>query len=513
MKKIFFSIIIICILCVTFSGCNDLLYESPENTVLQEEVDYTIKDNVKLPIMGLYGRVYQNHNWEHFPFISVRGDDVNHGGLGDQPQFAEIDFYTYPRVYFMVNGVWTSYYQRILDAYNAEAEINSYKEAGADATLANRYIAETKVIRAFYLYYITLLWNEVLIPESGDATDLFVAPLSTQEEVMQYISDLMDEAIPALADMHPRNRTDIQGGVTKYTAYAMKARANQALKNHQKVAEATSEIIKSGHFELESDFYELWYVNKGKLNKETLFEFQYSHFGQSTGTSLTPGSTNAFFGPQSWTPKESRVGAGWGFYEPSLKFIKFMLDRGETIRLETTVLFTPRGIAEIQKDPKYVNLPSWISNVTRSGDRLNDFARAMFSAGKYVMPSEQNFPGRNGISFDKNFICIRYAEILLMHAEALVQGGTGSSISAVEAVNKVRSRAQMPNLSSVTLNDIIDEKFAEFATEWGHRFYDLVRWNRLNELSYDGRTFTNDKIYYYYPQEQVDLLPVLKGKR
>jgi hypothetical protein len=507
-------LIIVCLLGFAFSGCNNLLNEPPENKVLQEKVDYTVKENVILPIVGLYGRVYMNHNWEHFPFISVRGDDVNSGGLGDQPQFADIDYYKYSRDFFMVNNVWVEYYQRILDSFNAEEEINAYKNGGADATVADRYIAETKVIRAFYLYYLSLLWGDVLIPATGDPTDLFTTPLSTQEEIMQYISNLMDEAIPALLDMHPRDRTDIPGGITKYAALAMKARANLYLKDYQKVAEATSEIIKSKRFELEPDFYELWYKNKGKLNKESLFEFQYSDLNTGSGTTeLVNSATNEFFGPVGWTPKNSAVGQGWGFYEPSLKYIKFMIDRGETVRLETTVLFTPRGIAEIRKDPKYVNLPNWISNVTRSGDVLNDFNRAMFSAGKYIMPSVQNFPGRNSISYGKNFICIRYAEILLMHAEALVQGGTGSSISALEAVNLVRQRANMPNLNSVNLDDIANEKFAEMATEWGQRFYDCIRWGKFDELTYDGRIFSKEKSYYYYPQTQVDLLPVLRGIR
>ena len=70
-------------------------------------------------------------------------------------------------------------------------------------------------------------------------------------------------------------------------------------------------------------------------------------------------------------------GDGWGFWEPSMKYIKFMLDRGEKTRLETSVLFTDRGILEIKKDPKYATLPSWISTTTPDGDKINDFAREL----------------------------------------------------------------------------------------------------------------------------------------
>lgn len=82
-------------------------------------------------------------------------------------------------------------------------------------------------------------------------------------------------------------------------------------------------------------------------------------------------------------------------------------------------------------------------------------------------------------------------------------------MTADEAVNEVRARAQMPPLSGVTLDDVMDEKFAELAMEWGTRYYDMIRLGRYDELSYDGRSFTEDKLFLPYPQNQVDQLPVL----
>ncbi len=67
----------------------------------------------------------------------------------------------------------------------------------------------------------------------------------------------------------------------------------------------------------------------------------------------------------------------------------------------------------------------------------------------------------------------------------------------------------MPEISGVTLQDVVDEKFAELAMEWGVRYYDLIRWEMYDELNYGGRTFTPDKTYLPYPQAQVDQLPVL----
>jgi hypothetical protein len=273
------------------------------------------------------------------------------------------------------------------------------------------------------------------------------------------------------------------------------------------VADATGEIINSGTFELETDFYELFKI-KGKLNNENLLEMQYSDLGQPSGDNYY--YLYAFFGPQGWTPKVEGAGDGWGFYEPSMKWIKFMLDRNEAIRLETSVLFTNRGIDAFMEAYPTTNIPSWISNTTRSGDVINDYARAMFASGKHYLPSDQLTPGRTSYGTNKNFICIRYAEVLLMYAEALTQGASGSAGTADAAVNAVRARAGLTPLAGVTLDQVMDEKFAELAMEWGTRFFDMIRLGRTNELNYEGRNFdpAND-IFLPYPQNQVDQLPIL----
>src|SRR5690606_31673687 len=240
---------------------------------------------------------------------------------------------------------------------------------------------------------------------------------------------------------------------------------------YQEVADATSEIISSNKFTLEPDFYELFKI-PGKLSDESLLELQYSDYGQGSGTAHT--YLFAFFGPENWTPAVTGAGSGWGFFEPSMKFIKFMLDRNETVRLETSVIFTDRGIAALTSDPAYATLPGWISNTTRDGDQFNDFNRAMFSSGKHYLPSNQLTPGRTDYGTSKNLICIRYAEVLLMHAEALTRGASSGAMTADAAVNLVRDRAGLGTLSNVTAEQVMDEKYAELAMEWGTRYYDMV---------------------------------------
>lgn len=488
------------------ASCDDKLDEPLEQEFLEENIDYTNTEDMELVLLGAYGNFYFLQ-WETFPLIGVRGDDVN--AAGDQVPLTETDAYRYDPNFWIVNSVWLNLYGDMFAFNAAMDEIRKYREFASNPGLADQYIAEIKVMKGFEMLQIIRLWGNIFVPETPLATELYELQLETPEDALSYISDLMDEAIPFLPMVHPNQRTDIPGGMTRYTALAVKALANLDLKNWQGVVDATSEIINSGLFSLETDYYNL-FKTAGKLNQENILELQYSDYGQSSGEAEY--YLHAFFGPQGWTPTVEGSSGGWGFWEPTLKYIKFMLDRGEQLRLETSVLFTNAGIAEIQSDPDYATVPAWISNTTQDGDIINDYARALFASGKHYLPSNELTPGRTRYGENKNFICIRYSEILLSHAEALTQGANTSSISADEAVNIVRGRAGLGSLSGVTLDDVLDEKFAELAMEWGIRFYDLVRHDKTSELNEGGKTYTSPEDRYMpYPLPQQDLLPQLSN--
>ncbi|ELR69540.1 hypothetical protein C900_04928 [Fulvivirga imtechensis AK7] len=483
----------------------DVLDEPLQNVELEEETDYTKSEDMVLLLYGAYGE-FNDLQWETFPTISVRGDDVN--AAGDQEPLTQTDEFKYDRNFWMYNSTWLNLYNDIFLFNGLMESINFYKESGANAAEADQYIAEIKVMRAFELLQIARLWGDILVPATSVPAELEDTPLSTFEEAMQHISDQMDEAISDLPPVRPNQRTDIQGGVTRYTAYAVKAMANLELKNYQKVADATGEIIGAGLFHLEPDFYQLFKI-PGKLSDESLMELQYSDFGTSSGTSTS--YLWEFFGPGAYTPAVAGSGGGWGFWEPTVKYIKFMLDRGEEERLVTSVIFTPDGIAEIQSDPEYAPLPAFISTTSPDGDQFENHTRYDFLSGKHYLPTVQLTPGRTKWGENNNFRVIRYAEVLLMHAEALVNGASSAVMSADDAVNEVRGRAGLGAISGVTLDNVLDEKFAEFAMEWGIRFYDLVRHGRTAELNHDGIIYEEGKDRFLpYPLEQVDALPQLQ---
>ncbi len=504
-KQLFKPLVFLPVLCMLFFACSDKLEEN-DGQLAADDLDFTNMDDMVLPLYGAYSATY-SRGWEDPLLLGVRGDDVNAGGLGDQPLFAETDLFNYDNGFWMFNQVWNNFYSDIAVIINTSETIERYKEfaTGDDIARADQYIAETKVLSGYQHLNMSKLWGDIFIIKTTDFQTEVNNGVDTKEEVMQYISDLMDEAIPFLPDARPNERTDIPGGVTKYTALAIKALANLEMENYQGVADATGQIISSNKFSLFGDFYEL-FKKPGELSNESLFELQFSDYNQASGT--VNNHLYAPFGPSSWTPVVATASGGWGFYEPSVKYIKFMLDRGETIRLQTSVLFTPDGITQITSDPAYATLPSFVSNVTPDGDVFNNYPRAKYASGKHYLPSNQLTTGRNDYGSSKNFIVIRYPEILLMYAEALTRGASGSVMTADQAVNMVRGRVNMPLLSGVTSQQVMDEKFAELAMEWGIRYFDMIRLNEYDELSYDGRTFTANKELLPYPQAQLDLLPL-----
>lgn len=499
-----FSRLLVLLVVMAVTACSDKL-DVQEGQLNTGDIDYTNTAEMIAPVIGAYYE-FATRGWEEPLLLGVRGDDVNAGGLGDQQPFADTDFYNYNKDYWMYNSLWNVHYNDIINMNTAILQIENYKEfaAGDEVALADQYIAEITVLRAWLHLNLARVWSDVFIITSNQPETELEQGVSSKAEVMQFISDQMDMAIPNLPDLRPNQRADIPGGVTSYTAYAIKALAQQELENYQGVADATGAIIESGLFSLYPDFYQL-FKKPGELNNGSLLELQYSDFGNETGDAFY--HLYAPFGPSNWTPVRENASSGWGFYEPSLKFIGFMLDRDETVRLETSVLFTNRGIDELRADG-YTDLPSFVSNTTPSGDVINDFPRGLFSSGKHYLPSIQLTDGRNDYSAGKNMIVIRYAEILLMYAEALTRGASGEGLSADEAVNLVRERADMPVLSGVTTEQVLEEKFAELALEWGIRYYDMIRVDDYSELSYGGRTFTAADEYLPYPQAQVDALPL-----
>jgi len=122
-------------------------------------------------------------------------------------------------------------------------------------------------------------------------------------------------------------------------------------------------------------------------------------------------------------------------------------------------------------------------------------------------------------NFACNYPIIRYADVLLMKAEAILRGGGGGTQAEVDAlVNQVRNRAGLANISNVTLDMLLTERRHEFVAE-GKRWHDLVRtgkvltvmaaWKATDDVANKMAVPTANDIIYPIPQTQLSVNPGL----
>ena len=250
------------------------------------------------------------------------------------------------------------------------------------------------------------------------------------------------------------------------------------------VEKLTDDIINSGKFSLYSDFYELFKI-PGKKCNESLFECQCTDFGQSSGDMVDADNWFVFQGPGSVKGNGVTAG-GWNFIRYNADFKQWAAARGETVRAATTFM---EG-----------------NSTTPSGDEIGG-NKGEYYNGKAYTPTNEMTEGRTKYGENNNVRVFRYADVLLMNAEAKVRQGKNGDAP----FNLVRKRARMPELTNVTVDQILDERRMELAGEWGERYNDLVRTGKAASVL-GSMGWTEDKTYYPVPFAQLSDVPALKNE-
>jgi len=499
------------------SGCSKFLDRPQENKGQQTKIDYTNLSNMYQPVSGVYRTASSGSfaRWIIVTMINVRSDDSEPGN-DDAGQNSIHHFQNDVTVksYWGVNDMWINLYGVVLAANSALAELDEFGKNipasdAANTQLLARYRAEVRFFRALAHYYIGRYWGAVPILglESNNPFNLAGAKKSSIEDVKKYVIAEMDTCIASLEDARP-NEAAHMGGVTKYTALTLKAKAAMDLAGNTPsspywdiVLDCTNQIINSHKFSLFNDYYNLW-KKAGKLSNEALLEFQYSDFGNPTGDIVTsganPGETWANFflfqGPQN---TRSNVITGSGWMVPADTVVGFLNKRDDSVRMRTTIQY-----CGINGDPNTYA-------VTPDGDTVsgNSSGKKYFN-GKAYYPIKDMTPGRvDYYGANNNVHMLRYADVLLMNAEAKIRKGQSGDAE----INEVRARVKLAPLAGATLDQVLEERHAEFICEWwGERFNDLLRTdNAATELKYLGfQKGTSD--YLPIPQAQEDVNSNLK---
>lgn len=460
------------------TSCSDYIDIDPENSVPEEKVDYTNLDNMYMPVSGVYAKVRTGAmHWVIWPLSIVRDGDVWSGKPDDQAPLVDMGNYNYDQGFWGLNEMWNQYYGIIKVANSALESLDEYAVyATTDAQKAtNRsYQGEVKFLRAYAYYRLVQAFGPVTILRSNTQTNL---TRSTIEAVNKYMLEDLKYAYNNCPEVRPNEMAHI-GAVSAYSAKALAAKVYLNMGQYDQVEKLTDDIINSRKFKLYEDFYQLFKI-PGKLCNESLFECQCTDFGQGSGEMVDADQWFNFQGPSLQGPSIS-VG-GWGFIGYSDEFKAWAESRNEDVRATTTFLVG--------------------GTTTPSGDFIKpqqNSIRTNCWNGKAYTPTNQMTEGRTKYGSNNNIRVLRYADVLLMNAEAKVKLGKNGD----EPFNEVRRRAHMPELTNVTFDQILDERRMELCCEWGERYNDLIRTGKAAEVL-GPKGWTVEKTYYPLPLDQI----------
>lgn len=496
-------------------GCSKFLDRPLENKQPATEIDYSNLSLMYQPVSGVYRSASSGTfaKWISVTIRAVRGDEIEPGN-DDAGQVAIHNYQNNVTVkgYWGINDMWISIYGVVLAANSGLAELDEFGKQipsgdAASQKLLEQYRAEIRFFRALAHYWASRYFGDVPVlgMESNDPNALSNATKTSWADVRTHVMEEMDFCIANLEDARPNQAAHV-GGVTKYTALMLKAKAAMDLAANDNaspywdvVLDCTNQIISSGKFILFPDYYQLW-KKPGKLSNEAILEFQYSDFGNETGDIVTSGGANElwgnfflFQGPEN-TYGMPISGSGW--MVPTQSAVDFLAARQDTLRMRTTILRCG------------VNGEPGTTAVTPDGDPVSGNAgRKKYFNGKAYYPKSQMTPGRvDYYGANNNIRVFRYAEVLLMNAEAKVRKGQNGDIP----LNLVRVRAKLLPLAGATLQQVLNERRAELICEWwGERFNDLLRTGQADAVL-PGFT-PGQSEFLPIPQEQEDRNSNLKN--
>ena len=460
------------------TSCNDWLDIDPENEVPTEDVDYTNISEMYMPVSGVYAKLRTGGmHWVIWPLSIIRDGDVWSGRVDDQGILVDFGNLHYDNSFWGLNEMWNQYYGMIMVANGALEALDNYNAnitSETDRANNRAYCGEVRILRAYAYYRLVQAFGDVTILENNNQVDL---TRSKRDAVERYMLNDLQYAIENCPKVRPNEAAHF-GAATAYTAEMLAAKIRLNRGEWAEAETLTNDIINSKKFSLYPDFYNLFKI-PGKLCNESLLECQCTDFGEGSGDMVDADMWFVFQGP-------GNLG-GWNFVGITNAFINWANARGETVRLETSVLTG----GTTTRDGDYIEVMGNTSNTNTWN-------------GKAYTPRNQLTPGRDKYGSNNNIRVFRYAEVLLINAEAKVRQGKNGD----EPFNLVRARANMPAVTGVTVDNILDERRMELVCEWGERYNDLCRTgqaaSKLNGWSEAVR-------FYPLPLAQLQTIPSLSN--
>jgi starch-binding outer membrane protein, SusD/RagB family len=444
------------VLITAFTQCSEWLDLEPENDLIEDDFWQKTED-VEAMLAATYNS-WRNNSLNNLIMGEIRGDMVrfNGGAFTDYNRISQSDITTTnPRVN------WSGYYQTI----NLANTLLYYSPfvLERDKTFSLQYKesldAEVLYLRSLSYFYLVRLWKEVplvLNPMISDTVNVFLPKSSESEVLNQIVDDLKYAEKIAFADELIDNPAYFKGRANVYSIHALLADILLWQEKYDECIEYCDKIINSGKFSLETqnNWFRLFFP--GNSMNESIFEIQYS-------TALR--QVNPLY--------------------------------NDVIRLTATAA----QINMVTTD----NLSS-LYNVTDI--RLLNATGIVAIPGNKYASKDLVFTRRLPSENDANFIGYRFAEILLMKAEALVEKGAIQEANDLISLVSDRSSGMYEPLGDIEnlRSAVLAERAREFAGE-GKRWFDILRYARRN--NYQRKSFIINMIL---SNAGVQQRPVLESR-
>jgi len=438
------------------------------------------------PIQGS-GQLASHFRWY---FGDIVSDDSEKGGSGDgdEPELYQFENFQGTSGSKLVLGEWQNAYRAIAYCNIALEKIPAIE---MDEELKSRYLAEAKFIRAYsYSTLVTMFGGVPLILETLSPSEYQVSR-STALQVWSQIEIDFSEAREVL----PR-RSEISvneaGRATWGAASGMLVKAYAFQQKWGQAFDIADEIVSSGEYFLDPNYGNI-FTQAGENGPGSIFEIQYMNAsGGNWGNQLEGTFTNVF-------QRARGAFGGYGFNIPTQDFVD-EFEEGDP-RLQASVF----SVGDVMGDRGEFTLAA-------TGQPFQFYSRKYFLNASEDAPFGD--PNPNGLSNDR---VLRFADILLLHAEAAYHTGQGGT--AIASLNRIRERARggnpdiLPDVDASgieLLEAIYHERRVEIGLE-GHRFFDLVRQQRAT-LIMQGQGFNFIQgIHELFPIPQAEI--TLSGGR
>jgi len=487
-RHIIYSLVLLGI-CTQF-GCKDFLDLTPLDQLTADNF-YKTESDATNAILSVYSPM-QDVEWTGKGWMITEVPSDNSAPGGTDPDFVPIDNFTLNADNPPVANFWAIHYRQVTLANVFISKANGME---LDAELKNAFIGEARFLRALAYFDLVRVYGGVpLITDPPVYGEDLLFPRSPVKDVYSLIQEDFEFAASHLPEQWIGAN---KGRADRYAALAYLSKVHLTNRRYLEAKLTAQQIIQSGRYRLMEDYGENFYLETSDNNDESIFQVQFAGCGPfGTGNAM-----QAFFAP--WGEGITKDRDGWGSHIPTGPILNnpgtTMLDAFEPgdLRRRHTIMTPKAHYPEINAADGGYTYPS------------QGASASLINIKKYVVGSGQNICF---MSTPQNAHLIRYADVLLMYAEAqvFIDGGRTSESTATEAFNSVRVRAGLESKEEVNVEDIDHERRAELAFE-GHRWFDLIRrGNAVEVMALHGKKMLPHNALFPIPAAELEVNPKLE---